>query len=175
MGKPQVEIEVDDETGRWRVDALPMILVPQHYFLNQHYALEAAFGREEMQRVLHPVGHHAAYYWCEKEAAYHGLSGAEVFRHYLKRLSQRGWAQLSVLSLDEASGRARIRINHSVFVDPEKAPACGKLCYPFGAWLEGSLEYVLASTGTPGQLTATEVQCAAEGHADHCLFEVTPR
>jgi hypothetical protein len=39
MGKPEVDIRVDDVTGRWSVDGLPMILVPQHFFLNNHYAV----------------------------------------------------------------------------------------------------------------------------------------
>jgi hypothetical protein len=29
MGNPQVNIRVDDTTGRWFVDSLPMILVEQ--------------------------------------------------------------------------------------------------------------------------------------------------
>jgi hypothetical protein len=30
MGRPQVDIQVDDVTDRWSVDGLSMILVPQH-------------------------------------------------------------------------------------------------------------------------------------------------
>ena len=51
MGKPQVDIQVDDATGRWSVDALPMILVPQHFYLNNHYAVEAALGAEKLEQV----------------------------------------------------------------------------------------------------------------------------
>jgi hypothetical protein len=48
MGNPQVNIRVDDTTGRWFVDSLPMILVPQHFFLNNHYAVEAVLGPEKL-------------------------------------------------------------------------------------------------------------------------------
>ena len=53
MGKPQVDIQVDDVTGRWSVDGLPMILVPQH-LLNNHYAVEAVLGPEKLE-VLRPA------------------------------------------------------------------------------------------------------------------------
>jgi Domain of unknown function (DUF5943) len=91
VAKPQVHIDVDDITGHWSVDALPMLLVPQHFFLNNHYAVEAVLGPEKLAEVLRPAGYQSAYFWCEKEAAYHGMGGIEVFRHYMKRLGQRGW------------------------------------------------------------------------------------
>ena len=75
MAKPQVDIQVDEATGRWSGDALPMILVPQHFYLNNHYAIEKVLGPAEMERVLRPAGYKSAYFWCEKEAAFHGLSG----------------------------------------------------------------------------------------------------
>jgi hypothetical protein len=62
MGKPQVDIQVDDVTGRWSVHALPMILVPQHFFLNNHYAVEAVLGPEKLEEVLRPAGHRSAYW-----------------------------------------------------------------------------------------------------------------
>ena len=68
MAQPQVPIEVDDASGRWFVDNLPMILVPQHFFLNNHFALEQALGPAEYARVLAPAGHRSAYFWCEREA-----------------------------------------------------------------------------------------------------------
>ncbi|TDR87135.1 4-vinyl reductase [Enterovirga rhinocerotis] len=174
MGEPQVTIKVDDETGRWSVDSVPMILVPQHFFLNNHLAVEAALGAERLEEILRPAGYKSAYVWCEKEAAFHGLSGVEVFRHYMKRLSQRGWAQFDVLEVDEAAGTGRIRVRHSSLVDEARAKAGRKLCYMFNSWFEGSLEYVMASAGHPRTLKAREVYCRAEGRHDHCLFEVTP-
>lgn len=174
MGKPQVDIEVDDVTGRWSVDALPMILVPQHFFLNNHFAVEAALGAEKLAEILRPAGYRSAYYWCEKEAAHHGLSGVEVFRHYMRRITQRGWGQFEVLDVAPEAGTARVRVRNSAMVDDERRKSRRKVCYMFAAWLEGSLEYVAKTAGRPRRLLAREVYCAAEGQHDHCLFEVMP-
>jgi predicted hydrocarbon binding protein len=174
MGKPQVDIEVDDATGRWSVDSLPMILVPQHFFLNNHYAVEAVLGAEKLEQVLRPAGHRSAYYWCETEAAYHGMSGVEVFHHYMRRITQRGWGQFDVVNLTPETGTAHVRLRNSAMVDAAHRHSGRKVCYMFAAWLEGSLEYVAASAGRKLSLTAREIQCEAEGTHDHCLFEVAP-
>lgn len=175
MGKPAIDIGVDDETGRWYVDSLPMMLVPQHFFLNNHFAVEAALGPGRLAEVLRPAGALSAHHWCGKEAAFHGLSGPDVFRHYMRRLSQRGWAQFTVLSLDPEAGTAEIRVDHSIFVTGKRPEARGKLCYMFASWFEGALDYVTESAGHPRPVEAHEVHCAAEGGHDHCLFAVRPR
>jgi hypothetical protein len=175
MGKPQVDIEVDDVTGRWSVDALPMILVPQHFFLNNHYAVEAVLGPEKLEKVLQPAGHRSAWFWCEKEAAHHGISGVEVFRHYMRRITQRGWGQFDILKLEPETGIARVRLRNSAMVDEAHRMSGRRVCYMFSAWLEGSLEYVAASAGHKQRLKGREVYCAAEGAHDHCLFEVSPQ
>lgn len=171
MAQPQITIDVDPATGTWRVDALPMILVPQHFFNNNHFAVEAALGPEKYEEILRPAGHLSAYYWCKKEAEHHGLSGLDVFRHYMLRLSQRGWGRFSVAEADVAARRFLIRVDNSSFVDDSRRSAGRRLCWMFAAWLEGSLEYVLEEAGTPAKLAARETQCAAEGF-DHCRFEV---
>ena len=175
MGKPQVDIQVDDVTGRWSVNALPMILVPQHFFLNNHYAVEAVLGPEKLEEVLRPAGHRSAYLWCEDAARHHGISSVEVFRFYMRRISQRGWGQFDILELEPETGIARVRLRHSAMVDAAHRTSGRRLCYMFSAWLEGSLEYVAASAGRKQHLKAREVYCAAEGAHDHCLFEVSPQ
>ncbi len=35
---PELPIEVDVETGVWTTDALPMLYVPRHFFINNHSA-----------------------------------------------------------------------------------------------------------------------------------------
>jgi hypothetical protein len=45
-----VPIEVDERTGVWSVDGMPMILVPRHFFLNNHLAAESALGLQNIQR-----------------------------------------------------------------------------------------------------------------------------
>ena len=175
MGKPQVDIQVDDVTGRWSVDALPMILVPQHFFLNNHFAVEAVLGPERLAEVLRPAGYRSAYYWCEKEATHHGLSGLDVFHHYMRRLTQRGWAQFKPQDVDLGAGHACVRVDNSAFVDDERRGSGRPVCYMFAAWLEGSLEYAAAATGQKLNLNAHETYCLADGTHDHCLFEVSRR
>jgi predicted hydrocarbon binding protein len=174
MGKPAIDIRVDGETGRWSVDALPMILVPQHFFLNNHYAIEAVLGPEKMEEVLRPAGYRSAYYWCEKEAAHHGLAGIDVFHHYMRRITQRGWGQFEAVEVAPEPGRAVVRLRNSAMVDEARRVSGRKVCYMFAAWLEGSLEYVAASNGRSQKLVAREVYCTAEGTHDHCLFDVAP-
>jgi predicted hydrocarbon binding protein len=174
MGKPQVDIQVDDVTGRWSVDALPMILVPQHFFLNNHFAVEAALGPERLSEVLRPAGYRSAYHWCEKEAAHHRLSGLDIFQHYMRRLTQRGWGQFKPYDIDLDAGRARVRIDNSAFVDDER-PAGRRVCYMFAAWFEGALEYSASATGRTLSLQAGEMYCVAEGTHDHCMFEISAR
>jgi predicted hydrocarbon binding protein len=175
MGKPQVDIQVDDATGRWSVDGLPMILVPQHFFLNNHYAVEAVLGPEKLEEVLRPAGHRSAYLWCEDAARHHGISSVEVFRFYMRRITQRGWGQFDILKLEPETGTAQVRLRNSAMVDETHRMSGRRVCYMFSAWLEGSLEYVAASAGRKQQLKSREVYCAAEGGHDHCLFEVTPQ
>ena len=109
MAKPALDIEVDETTGEWRVDGMPMILVPRHFLVNNHVAAENAIGQAAYARHLHEAGYKSAWQWCEKEAARHGLEGLAVFHHYMQRLSQRGWAQFSVESVDPPAGAARVR------------------------------------------------------------------
>ena len=165
--KPEVPIEVDPGTGEWSVDGLPMILVPRHFFLNNHLAVESALGAEKYAALLFTAGHKSAYAWCEQEARTHRLQGAEVFHHYMKRLSQRGWGQFRAESLDPQAGRARVQVRHSVFAVERKN---AKTCYMFRGWFPGALEFVM---GDKPKLTSTETQCAAEGHHDHCVFETS--
>ncbi len=174
MAGPAVPIEVDEASGRWYVDGLPMILIPQHFFLNNHFAVEAALGTEKLDAVLAPAGHRSAYVWCEHEAKRHGLGGEDVFRHYMKRLSQRGWAQFEVLAVDGKAGRAQVKVTHSIFVTGRREGPPRKLCGMFAPWMQGALEYVAKAAGGPVRLAAREVQCQGEGGCDHCLFEVTP-
>ncbi|MBI3371323.1 MAG: hypothetical protein HY017_06135 [Betaproteobacteria bacterium] len=175
MGQPEVSIDVDDDTGTWSVDGVPMILVPRHFFINNHIAVEQALGVEKYAGILFGAGRESAYVWCEMEARRHGLRGVEVFYHYMNRLSQRGWAQFEVQSVDAERGVARVRVHHSVFVLQNWVGKPDKACYMFRGWFPGSLEFIAASGGASLKLTSTEIQCAAQGRHDHCIFEIAPR
>lgn len=171
--QPQVPIEVDEASGVWSTDGLPMLYVPRHFFVNNHKAIEAALGRENYAQQLHHAGYKSAYYWCEREAATHGLVDVAVFQHYLKRLSQRGWGRFSVVRLNPAEGTADIRLDHSSFVlaCPEDR---GRLCYMFSGWFAGAMDWVTKRSARPLEAICEETQCGAEGHS-HCVFEVRPR
>ena len=171
--QPELPIEVDADTGVWTTDGLPMLYVPRHFFTNNHIAVEAALGRERYAEILYPAGYKSAFFWCEKEAKTHGLSGLAVFEHYLKRLSQRGWGRFSFLSADVATGNAEIALKNSSFV-LQQPGAPGKLCYMFEGWFAGAMDWVGSDTGRTYSTVSRETQCAAEGH-DHCVFSVTPK
>jgi predicted hydrocarbon binding protein len=173
--QPEVPIEVDADTGEWTVDGMPMILVPRHFFLNNHTEIGAALGTERYAEILFRAGRNSAYTWCKREAATHGLEGVAVFHHYMKRLSQRGWGRFTVLAVDVPAGTARIRVEHSAFVQGAPAGAApGKRCAMFRGWFPGALEYLAGVAGKPRTLTAEETRCAGEGRHDHCVFEVKP-
>lgn len=170
--KPQLPIDVDEETGVWTSDGLPMLYVPRHFFINNHIAIEAALGRDRYAEILYPAGYRSAFFWCEREARTHDLAGMAVFEHYLRRLSQRGWGLFDFLSADPAGGTAEIALRNSSFVLQQPGTA-GKLCYMFEGWFAGAMDWVGRDTGRGHTAVSRERRCAAEGH-DHCVLGVTP-
>jgi len=50
--QPTVPIDVDEESGIWRTDGLPMVYLPRHFLVNNHLAVEAALGREAYRDIL---------------------------------------------------------------------------------------------------------------------------
>lgn len=178
--QPQLPIEVDPDTGIWRTDGLPMIYVPRHFFVNNHVEAEAAIGRDAYAQSLYQAGHRSAFYWCGQEAATHGLHGLTVYEHYLRRLSQRGWGQFSFESVDAATGHARIRVAHSVFVLARGIAGVpvtqGRVCYLFAGWFSGAMDWVAQDRGQAWRTHSEESCCAAEARAPHphCVFTVTP-
>ncbi len=173
MVKPEIPIQVDPATGVWSTDGLPMIYMPRHFFVNNHLAVEAALGEAVYARQLYDAGHKSAWVWCETEAATHNLEGLEVFHHYMRRISQRGWGQFTVVSVDGESGAADVLLDHSVFVEHCGTDTGRKLCYMYAGWFAGSLEWAGQATGRGFTLTSREALCRASG-AEHCLFEVRP-
>lgn len=170
--KPQVPIDVEESTGVWTTDGLPMLYMPRHFFVNNHAAIEDALGREQYSKLLYEAGHRSAYYWCDKEARTHNLQGLAVYEHYLERLSQRGWGRFGFQSVDAATGYAEITLEYSSFVlaEPEKP---GKLCYMFAGWFAGAMDWVIRQQGRSVCTACTEAQCKGEGHK-HCVFTVKP-
>lgn len=169
---PQLPIDVNEQTGVWSSDGLPMLYVPRHFFINNHLAAERALGSETYARILYQAGHQSAYYWCDQEAHEHRLTGLAVYEHYLMRLSQRGWGLFRLTDADPGAMTARIELRHSAFVlaQPETS---GKLCHMFSGWFAGAMDWVADQHGGVVRAQCVENQCAAQGHA-HCEFLVRP-
>ena len=62
---PQLPIEVDSETGIWTSDALPMLYVPRHFFVNNHMGIEEVLGADAYAEILYKAGYKSAWHWCE--------------------------------------------------------------------------------------------------------------
>lgn len=172
--QPGVPISVDPDTGVWTTDGIPMIYLPRHFYVNHHEAFEAALGREAFDRIVYAAGHKSAWQWCEKESATHGLHGTDVFIHYMKRISQRGWGRFSVASLDRGTGAATVRLDDSVYVGHYGRQAGRKICRAFEGWFPGALEWAGRDLGMQWHLTCKETHCAGTGNHDHCVFDVRP-
>lgn len=59
---PQLPIEVDSETGVWTSDALPMLYVPRHFFVNNHMGIEDVLGSEAYAEILYKAGYKSAWH-----------------------------------------------------------------------------------------------------------------
>ncbi len=170
MAHPEVPIDVDPATGIWTTDGLPMIYMPRHFFVNYYAAMDQALGRERHAAMLYEASHKSAVQWAAAEAKTHGLRDVAVFRHYLRRLSQRGWGRFTIDSVDLEGPAARVRVDHSVF-GLQLGRTGRRECAMFAGSLAGGLEWAADDAGKPAKTVAVEVQCISEGH-DHCAFTV---
>ncbi|SEL88211.1 DUF5943 domain-containing protein [Halomonas daqiaonensis] len=171
---PELPIEVDVETGIWTTDALPMLYVPRHFFINNHIAVEEALGAEKYAEILYHAGYKSAWHWCEKEAELHGLEGVTVFEHYMTRLSQRGWGRFITEAIDLEAGTARVRLEHSAFVY-QLGKVDRKIEYMFTGWFAGAMDQILAARGSDLRTVAEQTQSGAEKGCEVGYFEVKPR
>jgi len=173
--KPEVEIDVDEETGVWRTDGLPMLYIPRHFMVNVHNGIEAALGREHYRRVLADTGHRSAYYWCKSQAEEYNISGVRVVEHYLQRLSVRGWGQFHLEKLELDAPRLTIILKNSIYVLAREEKSAQPVCYMFEGFFTGAMQYLTeANNLEPKDLICREVACQSMGF-DHCIFEVEIR
>jgi len=170
---PQLPIEVDSETGVWTSDALPMLYVPRHFFVNNHMGIEEVLGADAYAEILYKAGYKSAWHWCEKEAECHGLEGVAVFEHYMKRLSQRGWGLFKIQDIDLDKGTCSVKLEHSCFVYVY-GKVGRKVDYMFTGWFAGAMDQILAARGSSIRTVAEQVYGGSEeGHEDG-LFTVKP-
>ncbi|MBB3050280.1 hypothetical protein FHS23_001275 [Prauserella isguenensis] len=161
-----VPVEVDRYTGKWSVDGLPMVLVPQHLLVNNMDAVEQRLGRDESALLFRDAGRRSAFHWCAHESARLGLSGAAIVRHYLDRLSRRGWGRFEIDTLDPSRGALSVRVRHSALLPVDgSSRSVDRACYLFEAWFEGALQY---ASGEPGIAPVHEDRCGV--NADECRF-----
>jgi hypothetical protein len=170
---PEIPIEVNDETGVWATDALPMLYLPRHFFVNNHMGIEKEIGTDRYADILYKAGYKSAHYWCEKEAIEHGILGADVWDHYMKRLSQRGWGFFITEELDLEAGTAKVRLENSAFVY-QYGKVNRKVDYMFTGWFAGAMDQIAENLGYETRTQAIQTQCAAEDGCDVGYFEVTP-
>ena len=170
MTAPQIPIDVDPETGVWTTDALPMIYVPRHYFVNLQTAMAEALGHEAYHKRMYEEGCKAAFEWCAAVSKASGMRGLDVFHHYMRRLSQRGWGLFKPEDVDLARGTARIRLENSVMA-LHLGRTGKRQCVMYAGWGLGALAWAAQDLGMPVELIGEETQCASEGHA-HCIFAV---
>lgn len=171
MAQPHVPIDVDPATGIWRTDGLPMIYLPRHFLVNLQQTIETAIGAGTYRDILYASSDLSALQWCWAEANTHGLAPADTFRHYLKRLSQRGYGQMAITALDEQAGSAEVVVRHSAFALGYGAATGRPVCYTFEGSFAGAMRYILEASGRAGVPRCTEVACAAAGAAE-CRFEL---
>lgn len=174
MTKPQVPIEIDNN-GVWHTDGLPMLYVPRHFFMNNHFEINRAMGQDKYANILYKAGYKSAYHWCKHESKEQNLKEIDVFHYYLKRLSQRGWGRFS-LEEDNPKVSFRVRVYNSAFVlhckhFPEEQQKNINICFMFAGWFAGAADWVSNSKGAGIKHICQESFCAIE-EKDYCLFEV---
>jgi Domain of unknown function (DUF5943) len=174
VGTPEIPIDVDPVTGIWRTDGLPMIYLPRHFLVNNHKAVEEALGMAAYRLILRIATDKSAFDWCTAQARTHQLTPEQTFRHYFKRLSQRGWGMFEIEQLDPEGGNVCVRLEQSVFVLEHPGPSAGGLCYMFEGFVTGAMRFVMAAQNEGVARNCSEVQCAGNGVHHHCRFATTP-
>lgn len=171
MAAPSVPIEVDEATGIWTTDGLPMVYLPRHFLVNNHRAVEEALGRATYREILRAATEKSALHWCRTQANLLDLGPEATFRHYFNRLSQRGWGQFSVDRLDPAGGVGEIGLKNSIFALEATAEPAQPVCYMFEGFATGAFRFLLGE-GAGARVACREASCAALG-AQTCRFALT--
>jgi hypothetical protein len=170
--QPAVKIDVDEASGIWRTDGLPMVYVPRHFMVNMHKEIEQTLGRSEYRAMLERSGARSARFWCQSQADLLGLPAPEIFAHYLKRLSERGWGRFAIKALDPVGLTAQIALQDSIYVLEAKEQASAPTCYMFEGFLIGAMQFLCdAQDVQAAAISCHETACAATG-APECRFEV---
>ncbi|MFD2055292.1 DUF5943 domain-containing protein [Mesorhizobium calcicola] len=169
--QPTVPIDVDETSGIWRTDGLPMVYLPRHFLVNNHLAVEAALGRDAYRAVLRTSTAKSAIEWCQAQVRGKGLDPEATFRHYFRRLSQRGWGQFSIDVL--AGRRGSIGLRNSIFALEAGQGSGQPVCYMFEGFVTGAFSFLVGGAATA--VECEETHCACDGLHDHCRFDFTAK
>lgn len=169
-----VQVDVDQVSGRWVVDGIPMILVPQHLLTGMLTTAERSAGTDRSAGTVHAAGYAAARHWCAQQRDHLGLHGTELVAHYLAQLGHRGWGQFTITTIDLAARTIDVRVDHSAFATRNPPMPGNGACYPFTGWLDGAVDYAADPSARPDPTPrVAETQCVATG-AEHCRFSSCP-
>jgi predicted hydrocarbon binding protein len=166
-----VPVRVDPATFAWSVDGMPVLLIPRHLWVSVQKSLEAGLGLEGARALFRAAGHGAARTWCTRQGERFDLAGVPLFEHYLRSASRRGYGRMVIERIDLEHGRARVRVDGSVYVAEYGQNAGRAVCHVFESSFAGGLDCASERAGLPGDWTVRETACAANG-ATHCTFEM---
>ncbi|EGH45586.1 hypothetical protein PSYPI_26104 [Pseudomonas syringae pv. pisi str. 1704B] len=170
---PQLPIEVDSETGVWTSDALPMLYVPRHFFVNNHRGIEEVLGGRCLRR--HPlqgglqirlalVRKGGRMPWPGRRCGVRALHEAPV----AARLGP-----VKIQDIDIEKGTASVKLEHSCFVYVY-GKVGRKVDYMFTGWFAGAMDQILAASGSAVRTVAEQVYGGSEEGHDDGLFVVKP-
>lgn len=169
-----IPVEGQDDDARVEAEYESIRIAASNFCLGTHPEIGAGMGDENYADILYHASYKSARHWCEKEAHIHGLSGLDLFEHYLDRLSRRGWGRFSLVEADPSTGTADVRLDHSNLVLAQAEACAAKTCYMFSGWFAGMMDWIGDSAGKPVRTVCCETQCGADGF-DHCIFAVRQR
>lgn len=150
-----------------------MVYVPRHFMVNMHREIEETLGRPVYEAMLRRSGAKSARFWCHQQADLLGLPAQDIFAHYLKRLSDRGWGRFSIEALDPQGLTATMTLRDSIYVLEANGQTKASTCYMFDGFLIGAMQFMCDAQGTQAaNITCQETACVATD-APECRFEVT--
>ena len=98
--------------------------------------------------------------WCAHQSQVFGLTGADLFSHYMRSGSKRGYGKMTPELIDIDSGKARVRVDNSVFVTEMGTNVGRSVCYMFEGAFAGGLASASRTVGLDAEWTADEATLA---------------
>lgn len=161
----RIPVEIDESSGEWRMDGMPMLLLPREEMAR----LQGTVTGGPAEAAWQAVARRSAYNWCAAEAERTGSDPVTVFEGYLDNLSRRGWGRFELLYCRPDDCGAGVRVYNSPFA---LAPGSGsRACRTFVAWLEGAMNWACSD---PNLAAIAEERCCASGGAEACEFVIRP-